>query len=309
MAAASAEAMGIKPSKIMFGIGVAAIITCCTAPLGAGATVAAELNGYLAAQEYTTYTVGIFDGLIARGPLMLIILFFNALVLPRFCKDEPTIPPAIKASKAGNHESLAPLQEYAGIIIFFADAIALMFASTLKLANWQITVVGALLMIAFGVLKPKEATQSIPWSMLLLIVGALSISGALAATGAGELIGGWIGNIVNAVGGNNYIVGFIFFIIPFLMTQVMQNRGTMLIFIPIAIATCKSIGGDPRGLMILIQAATLSAFMTPMATAAVPYIMDYGGYDQADMFRQSWILSIICCVVTVFSAMTFFPVL
>lgn len=104
-------------------------------------------------------------------------------------------------------------------------------------------------------------------------------------------------------------MGFIFFLIPFVMTQVMQNRGTMLIFIPIAIATCAKIGGDPRGLMILIQAATLSAFITPMATAAVPYVMDYGGYDQADMFRQSWLLAIICCVVTVGWIMTIFPIL
>ena len=100
-----------------------------------------------------------------------------------------------------------------------------------------------------------------------------------------------------------------FILIPFILTQVMQNRGTMLIFHPIAIATCASIGGNPVGLMILIQAACLSAFMTPMATAAVPYIMDYGGYNQASMFKQSWLIAIICCVVSVGWIMTVFPIL
>ena len=143
--------------------------------------------------------------------------------------------------------------------------------------------------------------------MLFLIVGALAMSGALSATGAGDLIGGHIAGMVDAVGGNSYIVGFIFFLIPFILTQVMQNRGTMLIFHPIAIATCASIGANPVGLMILIQAACLSAFMTPMATAAIPYMMECGGYDQKSMFKQSWIFSIICCIVSVGWIMTVFP--
>ena len=309
MMAASVEAMGIKNSKVMFGLGVATIITCCTLPLGAGATVAAELNGYMESYGYTDYVMGIMDPMKGRLPLMIIATIFCALVIPKFCKNEPSVVTSENIKAQNKKEDLNTIAEWAGIVIFFGDAIALMIAGKLHLANWQITMAGALLMIAFGVLKPKEAVQSVPWSMLLLIVGALGLSGALSATGAGKLIGDHIASVVQAVNGNSYIVGAIFFIIPFLMTQVMQNRGTMLIFHPIAIATCASIGGDPRGLMILVQAACLSAFMTPMATAAVPYIMDYGGYKQSDMFKQSWLLAIVCFVVSVGWIMTIFPIL
>lgn len=81
----------------------------------------------------------------------------------------------------------------------------------------------------------------------------------------------------------------------------------MMIFHPIAIATCASIGANPVGLMILIQAACLSAYMTPMATAAVPYLMSYGGYDQKSMIKQSLPLAIICCIVSVGWIMTLYP--
>ena len=309
MLAASAESMGLKPSKVMFGVGVATVITCCTLPVGAGATVAAELNGYLESYGYVDYVVGLIDPMKGRLPLMIIAIFYCALIQPKFSPDGPLVATAESMNAAKAKEPLKPFQEYAGIIIFFADALALMFASTLGLENWEITVIGALAMILFGVLKPREATASLPMSMLLLIVGALGMSGALSATGAGELIGSQIGEIVKAVNYNSYIVGFIFFVIPFLLTQVMQNRGTMLIFHPIAIATCASIGANPVGLMILIQAACLSAFMTPMATAAIPYIMDYGGYNQTSMFKQSWLLAIICCVVSVGWVMTVFPLM
>lgn len=307
MLVASAENMGIKSSKVMFPIGVATVVTCCTFPVGAGATVAAELNGYLESYGYLDHMVGILDPMIGRLPLLIITVIYCSFFATKLAPDEPILPPSASAKSAAAKEPLKPFQEYAGIIIFFADALALMLAKQIGMQNWEITVIGALAMVLAGVLKPREATASIPFSMLFLIVGALAMSGALSATGAGDLIGGHIAGMVDAVGGNSYIVGFIFFLIPFILTQVMQNRGTMLIFHPIAIATCASIGANPVGLMILIQAACLSAFMTPMATAAIPYMMECGGYDQKSMFKQSWIFSIICCIVSVGWIMTVFP--
>ena len=307
MLMASAESMGFKSSKVMFPLGVVTVVTCCTLPIGAGATVSAELNGYLESYGYVDHLVGFFDPMIGRLPLLIVCVIYCAFFATKLAPDEPIVAVAAPVSAAKGKAPLKPFQEYAGIIIFFADAVALMFAQNLGLQNWQITVVGALAMVVFGVLKPREATGALPMSMLLLIVGALAMSGALSATGAGELIGGYISNLVNAVNGNSYIMGFIFFIVPFALTQVMQNRGTMLIFHPIAIATCAAIGASPVGLMIVIQAACLSAFMTPMATAAIPYMMECGGYDQRSMFKQSWILAILRCVFTVGWVMTVFP--
>lgn len=307
MLLASAESMGLKSSKVMFPLGVVTVVTCGTFPVGAGATVAAELNGYLESYGYLNFKVGMLDPMIARLPLLIICVLYCAFFATKLTPDNPIIETATDMKKRAVKEPLKPFQEYAGIIIFFADAIALMFVQKLGMQVWEITVIGALAMILFGVLKPKEATESLPMSMLLLIVGALAMSGSLSATGAGELIGGYVAGMVNAVGGNSYIVGFIFFIIPFALTQVMQNRGTMLIFHPIAIATCASIGANPVGLMILIQAACLSAFMTPMATAVIPYMMEYGGYDQKSMIKQSWPLIIICCIVSVGWIMTVYP--
>lgn len=310
MLAASVKAMGINNSKVMFSLGVSTIITCCTLPLGAGATVAAELNGYLESYGYTDHMVGFFDPAIGRIPLLIIVVIFCSVVLPKISPDKPVVE--TKTIREENREQGAELPQFvqtAGLIIFIADAVALMFARQIHMENWQITVIGALLMIVFGVLKPAEATRAIPWSMLLLIVGALAISGALSSTGAGELIGNQMAKIVTVFHGNSYLIGAVFFIVPFVLTQIMSNRGAMLIFHPIAIATCASINGNPVGLMILIQSACLSAFITPMATGAVPFIMDYGGYNQVSMLKQSGLLSLICFVVSVGWIMTIFPIL
>jgi di/tricarboxylate transporter len=277
--------------------------------MGAGATVAAELNGYIESYGYTEHMVGLLDPMKARLPLMIIAIIWFAIMGPKLAPDLETTALQASEKKAANRKPLSSFSEIAGIVIFFGDALALMFASKLHLQSWEVCVIGALLMVLCGVLKPKEAASSLPVSLLLLIAGSLAMAGALSGTGAGDLIGGYISNVVSALGGNSYAVGFIFFLIPFILTQFMSNRGTMLIFHPIAIATCASIGGNPVGLMILIQAACLSAFMTPMATAAVPYIMDLGGYNQAHMVKQGILFAVIACIVSVGWTMTIFPIL
>ncbi len=316
---ASADSMGISKSKITLPLGIVSIATCCTLPIGTGATQAAELNGYIASY-YSNLEgfsgvmpeVGFFDPMIARLPLLVITVLYCAFVAPKFAPDAPVVATegSMPRKAASEKAALTPVAEWAGIIIFFGTALCLMLQATVLkfIAIWQICLIGAVLMVMFGVLKPKEASGAVPLSMLFLVVGALAMSGALSATGAGELIGGIISKAVVALN-NNYLVGLIFFLVPFVLTQFMSNRGTMLIFIPIAIATAYNVGGNPVGLIILIQAACLTAFMTPMATSAVPYMMNYGGYDQGSLVKGGWLYAIISCVVSVGWMMTMYPVL
>ncbi|MGL5513351.1 MAG: SLC13 family permease, partial [Sporomusa sp.] len=288
MAAVSIEKININPSKIMFPIGVTAIVTCCTLPIGAGATIAAELNGYLESYGYTDYVVGLADPMKARLPLLVITLIYMVFVAPRFAPEVNSMPLSEGFKIDSTKAPLKPFQERAGYIIFIISSVALMFADAVNMEAWQICMLGALAMVIFGVLSPKEATSALPMNILLLIAGALAMAGALTTTGAGELLGTFVSNVVDKTGGNSYLVGLMFFIIPFILTQVMNNRATMLIFYPIAIATCAVSQANPVGLMILIQAACLSAFMTPMATPGVPFFMAAGGYNLKDVFKQSW---------------------
>ena len=87
-----------------------------------------------------------------------------------------------------------------------------------------------------------------------------------------------------------------------------MNRTVMIIFIPIAILACKAMGANPVGVIILVQVACLSSFMTPMATPAVPMCMASGGYDIKSLIKQSLVPAIVLCLVSVFWIMTVFPI-
>ena len=77
---------------------------------------------------------------------------------------------------------------------------------------------------------------------------------ALANTGAGTLIGNAIAGIAGNLG-NAYLIGAVFYLIPFFLTQIMQNRTVMAIFQPIAILACKSMGVSCLGPVLLVSSA------------------------------------------------------
>ena len=307
------KSMDVSPSKVMFPLGVSAIATCSAFPLGSGATVAAELNGYLSASEYTDYVVQLTDPMKARFPLVIVCIIWCVFFAFKFAPDrkvEHSGEALEKGRKPEEKPALKPFQEVAGYVIFFAVTIALLFQkqinSVLIAPTWLICFIGAVLMVVCGVLNGREALKTLNLSMYLLFVGAMAMSGALANSGAGQLIGDAIASVAQSIG-NPYLIGLIFFLVPFLLTQVMQNRGVMMIFIPIAIQACKSMGANPVGIIIMVQAACLTAFMTPMATPAVPMIMAEGNYTFGAMVKQSLIPAVLFCIVTVLWTMTAFP--
>lgn len=303
--------MGMNPSKVMFPLGVSAVATCSALPVGSGATVAAELNGYLIANDYTDFVVQITDPMKARVPVVIACAIYCIFFAVKFAPDK-----AVTGEKAAMERrnvekpKLPPFQEKAGYIIFILTTLGLIFQNKLPefivAPTWIICFLGAVLMVLTGVLTGREACGAMNIPMYLLFVGAMAMGGALSSSGAGTVVGDVIANVADQIG-NPYLIGLIFFLVPFLLTQVMQNRAVMLIFIPIAIQACKSMGADPVGVIIMVQAGCLTAFMTPMATPAIPMIMKEGNYGFTDMLKQSIIPATLFCVVTVLWTITVFP--
>lgn len=306
MLIASCEELHISPSKALFPMAMVGIATISVLPLGSGATQFAELNGYLEANEYTAFTVALTDPMKARLPMLIAISLYSIFIAPRLAPGEPVMKMSNIETRKDSKEVLSPFKERAGYIIFILTTIALIFQVQLKIATWVICLSGALAMVLFGVLSEKKAISAINWPMAFLFVGALAMGGALAQTGAGEVVGGILADMAGRLS-NPYLIGLVFFLVPFVLTQIMMNRTVMIIFIPIAILACKSMGANPVGIIILVQSACLSSFMTPMATPAIPMCMAAGGYDLKSLIKQSILPAAILCVVSVFWIMTVFP--
>lgn len=316
---ATFEQMEISPSKVMFSVGLTCIGACGIIPVGGSLAMFAELNGYIAANGYEQYSMVITDLFKGRWLSLVALLLYCTFIGYRLAPNAPLTAmsnAASLASRGKKHETLPSLQETIGILVFILVTLCLVFSSPLNnalkaaglqpLAPWEIAFIGAVILVVGGVLSGKEACDSLPLDLTLMIVGSLTMGTALANTGAGTLIGNAIAGIAGNLG-NAYLIGAVFYLIPFFLTQIMQNRTVMAIFQPIAILACKSMGVSCLGPVLLVSSACCTAFMTPMATACIPIVMDMGGYDLKSQLKQSILPAAILSVVNIFWVMTVYP--
>lgn len=307
MAFAVCDELGFTRSKMLFALGIISISTCATFPIGGSAATYAQYNGFLESLG-AVERVSMLDPMIARLPGVIAICIYAIFLAPKF---SPELPPVLtdSAKKAGkSREPLAPWREKVCVGVFILVIAGLLFADKLGIPGWMIPFTGALIIAATGILSTKDVYGAASLGgIVMMYVGVLGVGNALTATGAGDAIGAAVAKMLGGTT-NGYVIGLVCFLVPFLVTQVLNNRAVATIFTPIAIMTCTSLGVNPVGPMILANAGALAAFMTPMATATVNMYMGLGGYSQKDLIKMSLLPSFILTVVNVLWIMTIYPV-
>ena len=71
--------------------------------------------------------------------------------------------------------------------------------------------------------------------------------------------------------------------------------------------SAKALGANPIGLVLLVNSASLTAFLTPMATPAVPCAWPTAGYDLKALIKCSWSITLILPIIYILYTMTIFP--
>lgn len=301
------EATGVSRSRIMFPTMVVCIGCFGLLPFASAVQQAGQANGFLATYGFSQ-TLTAVDFMIGKFPMLILLPLWAIFLGPKVTPAQPVLSVSDPDRRRGPRDNppLTPFQDKAAMVVFAGDILVLIFSAQLGLETWFVAFVGALLMIGTGVLPHRTALQAVPWDMIMLFVGSLSLGTALTVTGAGEAVGNWL---AAAVGGttNNYLLGALFFLVPFAVTQFMLNRAVNQIFTPICLLTCQALGADPRGLVLLVSAGGLTAFLTPMATPSVAMCMEAGGYDLKSIIRAGGVITVLISVVYIFYTMTVYP--
>lgn len=308
MALSVCKEMDVSPSKIMYSIGVTAIGTVITLPFSSAISEMARIQGFLEAYEYTEFNMGIMDITYAKLPTTIAIILMAIFIIPKFTPDvTPEALASFDKSSSKEEKKLSTFHEVIGFGTFVLVLLGLVFSSRLGLATWQVTMIGALIIAASGLLDTKEVISSMNLNMVLLYIGCLGIASALSNTGAADLIGSYLSSIIINLN-NNYIAGLLLFLVPFILTQFMLNLGVYSIFTPLYIMMCKSMGANPIGPIMLCMIASMTAFFTPLATPAVPLMMGVGNYSIKDLIKMGFVPFIVITVIAVGWIMTVYPI-
>lgn len=105
--------------------------------------------------------------------------------------------------------------------------------------------------------------KKLPWGLLVLFGGGISLAAAFDDSKLTE----WFGELLGGLGSLPYIVIIIILAAAVLaMTEVMSSTATSNMIIPITIELAAGIGIEPYGLMATVSLATSCAFMLPVST-------------------------------------------
>lgn len=140
------------------------------------------------------------------------------------------------------------------------------------------------------VLNWKDAESGLPWGVLLLFGGGLSLAGAVAGTG----LDNWFGQQVTGLAALPAIllIAAVVAIVLFL-TEVTSNTATAATFIPVLGGVALGIGADPMSMLIPAAFAATCAFMLPVGTPPNAIAFSTGAVTIGQMARGGLVLNLI----------------
>ena len=284
----------VSPSKTQFPLFITGMSCCSILPFGYAISQAAVFDGLMETYGFSGHFRAL-DFTAGRLPMILIVIFWAMFLAFRFTPDQPVIPIMRNDGKRDDEKPLTGLQDVFGSAVFFVTIIGLIFNEHLGIEAWIIVLVACLLYILSGNLSASEAIRNMPLDMGFMFIGSNALASALVKSGAAEVIGDYITRMLGDRP-SAWLLSAVFYLVPFIMTQIMRNSSVLNIFAPICLLTCSAIGADPKGLLVLLVAAGRTAFMTPSAAPGIPMMMQAGGYDMKSVLRMGWLYAVISAV-------------
>lgn len=142
---------------------------------------------------------------------------------------------------------------------------------------------GAGLMIATKCLNVRQAIRSLDRKVFMLIGAAFAMGIALEATGGASYVAGQVVNALQGYGPQVMLAGL--FLLVAVMTNLLSNNATALLFAPIAISVSNQTGIDPKILILTVLFAANCSFATPIAYQTNLLVMGPGHYKFIDYVR------------------------
>ncbi len=144
----------------------------------------------------------------------------------------------------------------------------------------------------------------IPWGVILLFGGGLSIASAFNETGLADWIGG---RLVGLEGVSIVVVVTVVVVLTVFMTEITSNTATTAMLMPVLASLAVGIGIHPYGIMIAGATAASFAFMLPVATPPNAVVFGSGYIKMTQMVRVGFFLNLAGILLIVAVSLTWLP--
>ncbi len=267
----------------------------------------AILAGFL--EETQGIQIGFLGWMILALPVAVILALVTWMVLTRLAHRIPADPlPGGRGLLEREHEALGPMsrEEKTVSTVFFITAVLWIARGFLEewlpwLNDTTIAMAGGISLFLLPARRgsPEKIlswtqAQKIPWDVLLLIGGGLSLAAAIQKNGVAEWIGGFAAGI-----GWLPPAGLVFLVALLILwlTEITSNSATTSTFLPIAAAMAMALGQPPVSLAAAVALASSCAFMLPVATPPNAIVFGSGRVPLHEMMRTGVWLNMICWLI------------
>jgi di/tricarboxylate transporter len=168
-----------------------------------------------------------------------------------------------------------------------------------------IALIGAVAMVVAGCLTARRAYRAIDWSILIFMIGAISLGKAMQNTGVAELAGTGLVRGLSDFGPHAALGGLTF--LSAFLSSIVSNQAVAVLLAPVAINAAKTIaadgamGGDQttavvRAFILAIAMGSSVCFATPVGHQSNLMIYGPGGYKWRDFLKIGVPVSIIAWI-------------
>lgn len=204
------------------------------------------------------------------------------------------------------------------LVVFTATALAWVFRPQLvawtgieAISDALIAMAGSLLLFVFPVdVRTRtfaldwETAERLPWGILLLFGGGLTLAAAISANG----VDSWIAGAFTGLEGlpTFWLMVVVTTVVIFL-TELTSNTAVANTFIPILAAVAVGMGAAPMPVLFGAALAATCAFMLPVATPPNAIAFASGQVTIAQMMRAGFVLNLLAIAAISLSIELFGP--
>ncbi|SHK06978.1 SLC13 family permease [Rhodothermus profundi] len=149
-----------------------------------------------------------------------------------------------------------------------------------------------------------ESARHLPWGLLLLFGGGLSMAGAITGTGLAH----WIGEQVRVLAGwPPWVIVLLATGTIVFLTEITSNTAVTAAFLPVLASAAVGLGQNPLLLAVPATLGASCAFMLPVATPPNAVVYSTGRVSMLEMARAGFWLNLLFIGLLTLLAFTLLP--
>ncbi len=247
-------------------------------------------------QETANIRISFLEWMIYSVPIVFISLpivwWIMVRIFPPEFKDMKGVKQAIE-KQVDKEKELGPKAKIAFAVLIFTIVMWVLLSNEIGLA--VIGIIGAVLLFFTRTLTWEDVESKVPWGVILLYGGAITLGVNLTKTGAAE----WLASqILQHSNSEPMIIIFLLITLTIILTEFLSNTVAVAVMLPIGLGLSQSVAG--LGALASSLSIALSgglAFVFVVATPGNLLAYTSGYFSQKDLIKCGLPANIICLFV------------